>query len=1074
MDPKKKTVWENLREKTKTQFNNLKKKKTPGKLDKKKPLQYRRSMSVPDLRFIQAEPSPADSTFSTASDAIFFGSSSGSSDNASINSVPLSTDRLTATDAGPSGRKTVYDSAFIDNMKVSGSRMSAPVETQTLYEESEEEDMATFMGRIHMPSDKCNTPAERSASSVSSSSADRVKTTVDRGNPPTQRSNAPHIPMPTPRLTSSVERINVSTEKLLFSKDRVVTFRERVSASAERSASSVSDQTNLVTERLAASRERGKQPAEVRWSVPSNPLDRLNIPPDRWSLPVDRADRMGSPNRMGTPADSGDSSVCGTPFEEQAYSFWPTDSEDLDMREPSLSTNIRDILCREPQEDIELPNEHNDFNAQPLQGQSGNNAMAAGGPPGPIQKYLLTVNLKEGRNLVIRDRNGKSDPYVKFKLEGKTIYKSKVVYKNLNPKWSESFSFPLQDREQVVDVRVYDKDLTTDDFMGSSTIVIRNLELDKTGEMVLSLEDPNSLEDDMGVIVMDTCLTFRDATIKRRKWHQKKRGGQNQKGDQTQPQDKAQSQHSAEATKNSQLWSGVFGITLVEGQDMPENGQGDVYVRYRLGEQRYKSKNLCVQANPQWREMFDFNKYEDCLEPLQVEVFAKRGRKSEESWGMFEVDLSRLPVATQQLYTHVLDEDKGRLVFLATLNPCCGVSINEINKPPLEQPDERDQILEKYSLRNSHKSLREVGFLQVKVVSATDLTSTDLNGKSDPFCVLELGNSRLQTQTLYKTLNPEWNKVFTFPIKDIHDVLEMTVFGEDGDKAPNFLGRVAIPLLTVQNGQQVTRGLKKANLGGPAKGTISLVMEVHYNPVRAGIRTFKPKEEKFLEDNPKFAKKVLAQNIYRVRKITMAVLHTLQYIKSCFQWESKRQSIIAFLIFVVTVWTWELFMLPLFLLLLIGWNYFQITTERISSNQDLVNMNMTDDEEEDEKESGKKGLMDKIHMVQEIVIIVQNILDEIACIGERVKNTFNWSVPFLSWLACLVLFVATAALYYIPLRYIILIWGVNKFTKKLRNPYAIDNNEILDFLKRVPSDVQKVQYSELRVPSVQSPPRRRR
>uniref|UniRef100_A0A674E9Y4 Multiple C2 domains, transmembrane 2a n=1 Tax=Salmo trutta TaxID=8032 RepID=A0A674E9Y4_SALTR len=619
-----------------------------------------------------------------------------------------------------------------------------------------------------------------------------------------------------------------------------------------------------------------------------------------------------------------------------------------------------------------------------------------------------------------------SDPYVKFKLEGKTIYKSKIVYKNLNPKWTESFSFPLQDREQVVDVRVYDKDLTTDDFMGSIHLC---LSLSRTSEMVLSLEDPNSLEDDMGVIVMDTCLTFRDATIKKRV-------------------NKAQTQRSAEATKNSQLWSGVFGITLVEGQDMPENVQGDIYVRYRLGEQKYKSKNLCVQANPQWRERFDFNKYEDCLEPLQVEVFAKRGRKSEESWGMFEVDLSRLPVATQQLYTHVLDEDKGRLVFLATLNPCCGVSINELNKAPLEQPDERDQILEKYSLKNSHKCLREVGFLQVKVVSATDLTSTDLNGKSDPFCVLELGNSRLQTHTIYKTLSPEWEKVFTFPIKDIHDVLELTVFGEDGDKAPDFLGRVAIPLLTVQNGQQVTRGLKKANWEGPAKGTISLVMEVHYNPVRAGIRTFKPKEEKFLEDNPKFAKKVLAQNIYRVRKITMAVLHTLQYIKSCFQWESTQQSIIAFLIFIVTVWAWELFMLPLFLLLLIGWNYFQITTERISSNQDLVSVSYT--------ESGKKGLMDKIHMVQEIVITVQSILDEIACIGERVKNTFNWSVPFLSCLACLVLFVATATLYYIPLRYIILIWGVNKFTKKLRSPYAIDNNEILDFLKRVPSDVQKV------------------
>lgn len=34
--------------------------------------------------------------------------------------------------------------------------------------------------------------------------------------------------------------------------------------------------------------------------------------------------------------------------------------------------------------------------------------------------------------------------------------------------------------------------------------------------------------------------------------------------------------------------------------------------------------------------------------------------------------------------------------------------------------------------------------------------------------------------------------------------------------------------------------------------------------------------------------------------------------------------------------------------------------------------------------------------------------------------------------------------------------GINKFTKKLRNPYAIDNNELLDFLSRVPSDVQVV------------------
>lgn len=41
-------------------------------------------------------------------------------------------------------------------------------------------------------------------------------------------------------------------------------------------------------------------------------------------------------------------------------------------------------------------------------------------------------------------------------------------------------------------------------------------------------------------------------------------------------------------------------------------------------------------------------------------------------------------------------------------------------------------------------------------------------------------------------------------------------------------------------------------------------------------------------------------------------------------------------IFLLTVWHWELFMLPLFLLLLIGWNYFQLSTGRASYNQDLV------------------------------------------------------------------------------------------------------------------------------------------
>lgn len=105
--------------------------------------------------------------------------------------------------------------------------------------------------------------------------------------------------------------------------------------------------------------------------------------------------------------------------------------------------------------------------------------------------------------------------------------------------------------------------------------------------------------------------------------------------------------------------------------------------------------------------------------------------------------------------------------------------------------------------------------------------------------------------------------------------------------------------------------------------------------------------------------------------------------------------------------------------------------------------------------------------MQEISTVVMNIIGEIASYIERIKNTSNFSVPFLSWLAVIVLSIATLILYHIPIRYLILAWGVNKFTKKFRAPDAINNNELLDFLSRVPDIDQKMMYKEFK-PNVAS------
>lgn len=52
------------------------------------------------------------------------------------------------------------------------------------------------------------------------------------------------------------------------------------------------------------------------------------------------------------------------------------------------------------------------------------------------------------------------------------------------------------------------------------------------------------------------------------------------------------------------------------------------------------------------------------------------------------------------------------------------------------------------------------------VFRARSLASVDLMNKSNPFVVVELVNALLQTHTEYRTINPEWNKIFTFYVLD--------------------------------------------------------------------------------------------------------------------------------------------------------------------------------------------------------------------------------------------------------------------------------------------------------------------
>ncbi|XP_064232230.1 multiple C2 and transmembrane domain-containing protein 1 isoform X9 [Aotus nancymaae] len=676
--------------------------------------------------------------------------------------------------------------------------------------------------------------------------------------------------------------------------------------------------------------------------------------------------------------------------------------------------------------------------------------------------YQLDITLRRGQSLAARDRGGTSDPYVKFKIGRKEVFRSKIIHKNLNPVWEEKACILVDHLREPLYIKVFDYDFgLQDDFMGSAFLDLAQLELNRPTDVTLTLKDPHYPDHDLGIILLSVILTPKE--------------GESRDVFQT------QSLRLSDLHRKSHLWRGIVSITLIEGRDlkaMDSNGLSDPYVKFRLGHQKYKSKIMPKTLNPQWREQFDFHLYEERGGIIDITAWDKDAGKRDDFIGRCQVDLSALSREQTHKLELQLEEGEGHLVLLVTLTASATVSISDLSVNSLEDQKEREKILKRYSPLRIFHNLKDVGFLQVKVIRAEGLMAADVTGKSDPFCVVELNNDRLLTHTVYKNLNPEWNKVFTFNIKDIHSVLEVTVYDEDRDRSADFLGKVAIPLLSIQNGEQKAYVLKNKQLTGPTKGVIYLEIDVIFNAVKASLRTLIPKEQKYIEEENRLSKQLLLRNFIRMKRCVMVLVNAAYYVNSCFDWDSPPRSLAAFVLFLFVVWNFELYMIPLVLLLLLTWNYFLIISGKDNRQRDIVVEDMLEDEEEeddkDDKDSEKKGFINKIYAIQEVCVSVQNILDEVASFGERIKNTFNWTVPFLSWLAIVALCVFTVILYCIPLRYIVLVWGINKFTKKLRSPYAIDNNELLDFLSRVPSDVQVVQYQELKPDPSHSPYKRKK
>ncbi|KAJ6782518.1 hypothetical protein PWT90_01663 [Aphanocladium album] len=102
----------------------------------------------------------------------------------------------------------------------------------------------------------------------------------------------------------------------------------------------------------------------------------------------------------------------------------------------------------------------------------------------------LRVDILDGVDLPSADRNGKSDPYCRFELNGQDLFKTKVIKKTLNPTWNEYFEVPVPSRTGAkFKCTVWDYDFADKpDLLGATEINLAQLEPFKACEAQYPLD----------------------------------------------------------------------------------------------------------------------------------------------------------------------------------------------------------------------------------------------------------------------------------------------------------------------------------------------------------------------------------------------------------------------------------------------------------------------------------------------------------------------------------------------------------------------------------------------------------
>uniref|UniRef100_A0A9J7YVI9 Extended synaptotagmin-like protein 2a n=1 Tax=Cyprinus carpio carpio TaxID=630221 RepID=A0A9J7YVI9_CYPCA len=232
----------------------------------------------------------------------------------------------------------------------------------------------------------------------------------------------------------------------------------------------------------------------------------------------------------------------------------------------------------------------------------------------PMPKGILRIHFLEAQDLVGKDKflggliKGKSDPYGVIKL-GNQLFRSKIIKETVNPKWNEVYEVFVHDHPgQNVEIELYDEDHDKDDYLGSLTINVDELEKERKVDEWFVLDDVATGKLHLKIEWLSLLPT----------------------------PDKLDERNPLEFN-NAGLKKGTVNKAIKSGKKV--SSVPSPFVQFTVGHKSFESKTRYKTNEPLWEEAFTFLIHNPKCQELEVEV---KDEKHECSLGTFSLPLSKL------------------------------------------------------------------------------------------------------------------------------------------------------------------------------------------------------------------------------------------------------------------------------------------------------------------------------------------------------------------------------------------------------------------------------------------------